>query len=368
MRRIFISILILGIPSSSWAWDSHHYFTPWIYEGLTPELKLKLAQKFAAPTQAQDQVVFQQLIKDFHLNGSVAILPTAPATSHFSQISLADVFQQPFVEDPDGGMDENLDDSADPQGFRHWMGGEKGPTSKGFRHMYFGGWKLERPINSFQVPLKAIGESPMRVELTATRAKKLLHSSDPVWGIRILTWAMHYIQDLTQPFHAVQIPNVKMVPWGEAFMWPPTEGFHKLVHETTRTIGNYHWGFEEYVASQVKRGKDSPFSECLTHPERFSKLQFNPRTQSPRELALAAAGQSIEIAPEVGAATIGLLGEHLMAPDMDLAHGQGTPDYLILSISDAYEKPRKRLENVTCIALANAALGSRYLVQWAFEP
>jgi len=56
---------------------------------------------------------------------------------------------------------------------QEWMGGETGPTSQGFRHMFFGGVDWQHPIQTFQIPFHSIGQAPERFEiLRANKAGK----------------------------------------------------------------------------------------------------------------------------------------------------------------------------------------------------
>jgi hypothetical protein len=47
-----------------------------------------------------------------------------------------------------------------------------------------------------------------RVHLYRTLAAHALASGHPYWGWRFAGWAMHYVQDLTQPYHARVLPGV----------------------------------------------------------------------------------------------------------------------------------------------------------------
>jgi hypothetical protein len=276
------------------------------------------------------------------------------------------------IDDPDlGKLDQNLpkeiSSRVDPNNDRPFMGGIEGPTSQGFRHMYFGGWKGKHPVITFQIPPRAIGQAPYRFETLALYAKNAIRSGNLVWGTRTLGWAMHYIQDLTQPFHSVQAISKKMVPWSELLTWPPKKGFENLVKESTRIITNYHWAYEGYVRDIAKKGQDSPFYDCLVHPEKYSELKLDLKAQTPIQLAFDIAKTSIPLAPDLGSSEIDFFGKLLLQPGVDFTKNVDMINNIEYASRPDLQGPRGRLHDVTCRALANTALGSRLLIQWAFQ-
>lgn len=48
-----------------------------------------------------------------------------------------------------------------------------------------------------------------RIHLYLTLSKFAFQTGHPYWGYRFLGWALHYVQDLTQPYHSTLAPNVK---------------------------------------------------------------------------------------------------------------------------------------------------------------
>lgn len=234
--------------------------------------------------------------------------------------------------------------------------------------MYFGGWKFSHPLTTFQIPFRAVGQAPQRFQVLAKKAKELIQAGELLWGIRVLAWSMHYIQDLAQPFHTVQAVSLPMIPWYALWTWPPSQALDQLVKESTRVVTNYHWAYEGYVRDLTQKDGHSPFADCLTHPEKHTQLPFDPHTQDPIQLAYAIANASIQLAPRVGGAELDFFGTFLRAPGVDF------PNHLEMINNSEYAtrpdlaEPRDRLHQVTCQALANAALGSQLLLNWAFNP
>jgi hypothetical protein len=382
---------------SAHAWEKHQSLMPALMQGMTqnPKLAAALSRTMQAPCPEEDQAIYAKLAAELQLNPKAKVLPTsAEACAHKNPITAREILSSFVVDEPDFGMDEDIPgppESYDPQGDQKWMGGTQGPTSKGFRHMYFGGEQVWHPIATFQVPARAMGLAPARAGLLARKARELIQSAntssgstagngvgDPAgnaarlaWGYRVLGWAIHYVQDLSQPFHAVQIPSLRMVPWYAALQWPPGPAFEELVHETTRTISNYHWAYEDYVHLRVTEER-SPFTECLANPDQHSLLTEDARRdealRDPMLLALRTAHASVQIAPHIGRANVRFFGATLKQRGVDLPRNQGTPDYAEMALRPDLVDQREELRRVTCIALANAAWSTRALIEWATTP
>jgi hypothetical protein len=357
--RFALLLALFAAPAShAWAWSHHSGLMPYILaEGLPTEIQQRLDER-GSPTRD----LYPELARELALQPGVRL----PALRE--PISLRSLLMSGTTDEPDQGMDQNLDDAADPMGERAQMGGKTGATSQGFRHMYFGGWQWRHPLLTFQIPLHAVGQAPARTELLARRARALIRGGDVYWGTRVLAWAIHFVQDLAQPFHAVQIPALEMVPWERLRQWPPAEGWKSLVRETTRTISNYHWAYEEYVDFRLNQGEKGPFHECLAEVAGRSPLRFDPRADSPETLARRTAAASVELGGEVGAHAYGLFGAGLKQDGVDLPRGAGTPDYESISIRPDHADERRPLDEATCRALQNAVQGSRFLIEWAFAP
>lgn len=367
-----ILLLSAQAPSSAWAWEKHRSLMPWAMESFPPESALgKLLDRPISPfCPDSEKEFYATLSRKLGLNPATPPAAMSPGACKLkASISGREILLAETTNEPDQGMDQNLDDSQDPRGFRKWMGGKTGPTSQGFRHMYFGGWKILHPLTTFQVPPGPLGYAPERAEAFAREAREQFRAGNPGWGFRLLGWAMHYLQDLAQPFHSVQLPSLRMAPWHALLNWPPQEAFHELVRETTRTIGNYHFAYEEYVETRLAEDeKTSPFSDCLVRAESLSTLAFDPKRQGPLDLAHAIAHESIQLAPYLGRAEVAFFGAGPKQRGVDIPAGKGAPDYRDYAIRPDLSEPRSRMHAVSCQALSNAIQASRYLVHWALAP
>ncbi len=340
-------------PQAVSAWESH--------QTLMPSVIAELKQP-GSPFQKILKTRFQfvdpelQLARYDYFSQILLLHPDFPGESlsakDFTELLII------AVDDPDQGMDRNLPDSSDPSNDRKYMGGSEGPSSQGFRHMYFGGWRFSRPIASFQIPSRTLGQSPDRIELLANEAKKLIQSGDYLWGLRILAWSMHYAQDLTQPFHTTQVPSLKMIPWKNLFQWPPQAGLEALIKESTRSLGNYHRSFEIFVRNDLEQKENSVLQTCLN--AKSPTLLY----ASPRELAMALIAESEKRAQELGQLTYDYFGPTLMDPGIDLIRD---PKKLPVPTGQTAEKYRKKLNELTCESLKLAQASTLWLMYWALH-
>ncbi len=358
--------MLLSFAPQGFSWERHESIMPWVISDLPPHLATVLGAPLGSLPSAQtNKAFYQNLAKTLTLNPGVVLAEPMPSPARPSELLTGSA-----IDEPDKGMDENLEASADPENMRQFMGGTQGVTSKGFRHMYFGGMKLGHPFATFQIPTHAVGLSPRRIASLSLEAKNLIKSGNIYWGTRILAWAMHLLQDLAQPFHAVQIPSLEMVPWGELFNWPPSKAFSTLVSETTRTISNYHWAYEDFTLLLIAQ-KDLRLSECLKEADKKKTVRDVPKNLDkdyPGQLALAVAQASTDLGSDLGKAELELFGKGLKFRGVDLPKNQGTPNYAELSIRPDLLDARQALLAVNCKALSNAIWASRGLIDWAFQP
>lgn len=356
---VTILLALANVPRAE-AWYDHTVVMDRILPRLENEVTLPSALKWDAPVEPDPYGVSGRFVEiaGILLLQTESELKSAEASTPREYFRLA-------PEDPDHGLDRNLPDSADPSNDRRFMGGATGSSSQGFRHMFWPGWDWRKPISTFQIPSRALGQAPDRIDLLANEARNRIRNGDYDWGLRILGWALHYIQDLTQPFHSVQIPALSMVPWSAALRWPPTSAFDHLVAEGTRTITNYHWAYEGYVRHALvatdSAGKDlSPFGEC------FRESGGSILVANPRELALELIHRSIGRASQTGNELMDFIGPGLMAPGVKVPIDPAQVDVAELLSNSKRAAPREKLNRTTCESLRLATDASVWLVKWAF--
>jgi hypothetical protein len=369
-----VSYFLLCINSNAaHAWYKHASLMPWILRAASPELKISFSRPVPFKCTLAEKNRLTQLIRALRLNPNAQF----PSLTDFkcdakTPITVSDILLSHAIDDPDQGMDRDLptdqDPVYDPTHARKWMGGTEGFSSQGFRHMYFGGWRVSEPITTLQYPTRPLGQAPERVETLARKAKELIKAGDLLWGIRLLSWAIHYTQDLNQPFHSVQTPSWRMVPWSEAVGWPSREAWSQFLKAKERTLNNFHWALEGYTLDQVLEGKKALFADCLAQPRNFSHINYDPKFQSPLELALASSDASVVLAGDLGAAEVRFFGSRLLMPDADLTQFPNLLDYKSYARRPDLIEAREEFNRLTCRALANSALGTLALLEWAFQP
>jgi hypothetical protein len=330
----------LGILSTAEAWDRHESLMPVFLDSYFPKLIQKNPElHFVKNDPLSDPVKLRSLTQEYGLNPQARYPSLSPELDLYHILAKA-------VDDPDQGMDQDLADALDPHQYRTYMGGKTGPTSQGFRHMLFGGLKVYAPLKTFQFPTGKMGEAQDRFIKFARLSRTLWNQKDPVsklWSLRTTSWALHYLQDLTQPFHALQVPSLKMVPW--------TSLFSQLVPETTRTIANYHWAYEGYILWLLEN-----------HPERLKQCQPLTLTLSaePELLIQDVLKFTMEQGDTFGKQVIDLFGTDLKDKRVDLAHHQGNIIYQKIS----EKKEALPLEKLTCESLDVANRAGYLLFQW----
>lgn len=358
LRRLVLLLAVLAAPGAH-AWEDHRILMPWVLKGLPPALDETLSTLTRLPCKEQDRAAFAKLAQELQLNPEGKLESPGPdvCAEGGPSTNLRAVLLTAFADEPDFGMDQNLDLSPDQE----FMGGKTGPTSQGFRHMYFGGWKPTKPLATFQVPTRALGQAPERARIFAERARAAMRADDPFWSARLAAWSMHFVQDLSQPFHSAQIPHLAMGGW-EALLG---DGFNGLVRATTHHISNYHYAYEGYVLHRLKSGGASDLASCLDRADEIAK--WDAAITEPKAIALEVSRRSIGLARELGTAEMAFFGPDLKKPERDLPAGKGVPDDEAMSKDPALAKARERLERVTCDALANGVVASRRTLAWVFE-
>lgn len=148
-----------------------------------------------------------------------------------------------FSDEPDWEMDQHLDLS--------WMQAFHG-GSQGYRHMYY-------PAGTFHAPMGfyAQGKTPERAEHFYSMAKEAFDQGDPYWGFRFLARAMHYVQDMSQPYHTRQLY------WKFISLKDPYYG-------TVQIIKNYHFAYESYAANLFRLEQQGAEPKRMVSAIRYS--------------------------------------------------------------------------------------------------
>jgi len=90
-----------------------------------------------------------------------------------------------------------------------------------------------------------------RIHLWQSLAAYALQTGHPYWGWRFAGWALHYIEDLTQPYHATVLPGVG-VPH---LLWINTldlAGLHEPKKDAITLVSNRHLAMENYQYRRMR--------------------------------------------------------------------------------------------------------------------
>lgn len=90
-----------------------------------------------------------------------------------------------------------------------------------------------------------------RIHLYQSLAAYALQTGHPYWGWRFAGWALHYIEDLTQPYHSTVLPGVG-VP---RMLWINTVdllGWHEQKRQAITLVSNRHLALENYQYHRMR--------------------------------------------------------------------------------------------------------------------
>lgn len=213
-------------------------------------------------------------------------------------IPVADVLSK-YSDEPDWGMDQGLfeadqypelwDDAYSMMG-----GKEKGTPSQAFRHMYWPEFSWTSPLATFKLPFgklgQPMGQAPERARIFVEWSLKAKAAGEDYWAARFLANAIHYLQDVGQPFHSTQTPTKKylLMP----FTKEQGRGFKHFVLQITRVVSYYHFAFEDYLSSLMDSPEGRGLWDALAraaepHPAlEFSAARENDVVRQVQEMAL----------------------------------------------------------------------------------
>ena len=153
-------------------------------------------------------------------------------------------------DEPDYGLDIGLwSDDGTSYGRTYGLGKQpfgnpalafssQGPMHMGFFH--------EPAIVYAAAPFLRRTFPEYRVHLWRSLAAQAFRSGHPYWGWRFAGWALHYVQDLTQPYHARVLPGAGAL----RMMWVnalDVAGLHGPKDRVVTFVSNRHLALENYA-------------------------------------------------------------------------------------------------------------------------
>ena len=127
------------------------------------------------------------------------------------------------VDEPDGLLDGELDRPPYLDRLRASMSVFLGNDvhTHAFRHYYV-------PSSLLPPILSPKGIAPYRAALYARLSDGAFSTGHPYWGYRFLAWSLHYVQDVTQPWHTIFLPDFSFLSFSKAKMKKEVEALHYL--------------------------------------------------------------------------------------------------------------------------------------------
>ncbi len=204
-------------------------------------------------------------------------------------------------DEPDFGMDIGLFEDNDTEfGSRYGFGNQpfgnpnldyssQAPFHMGFYQL---DWltKLAQPSLSETYPV-------WRIALYGRLANLAFRTGHPYWGWRFMGWSLHYIGDLTQPYHAVPLPGVGTID----ALWLVAQG---KTAEAIQLVSNRHGVIESYQYQRL--------SEALALGQWHAPLLSTIRgtghdrlidlSTSATDVTATLAGDSVAVAADLDAA------------------------------------------------------------------
>lgn len=262
------TVFILG--NSAWAWSHHDLVT-----------SAALSQVAELDGKTVRVSSFQKLLKDLGItsalefNKSLQIHKAYQFSSFLGEtegqlINLKEVLSI-YSDEPDWGMDKELfSPDQYPELWKNeyaYMGGTKGTPSQAFRHMYWREFYILKPLQSFKIPkvFAPMGEAPERARIFIELSRRARNAGHPYWAARFIANALHYLEDVANPFHAAQTPTKKylLMPFTNPKLGA---GFTDFVVQLTNIVSYYHFAFEDYVGVLMELGhtENNPEGQFLS--------------------------------------------------------------------------------------------------------
>jgi hypothetical protein len=116
-----------------------------------------------------------------------------------------------------------------------------------------------------------------RIALFSALSRHAFASGHDYWGWRFAGWAMHYVQDLTQPYHARVLPGLSTL----RMLWInglDIAGFPGAKNDAINLVTNRHIVVENYQLRRVngateKQQRDDPLLAALRDTTRDAELR-----------------------------------------------------------------------------------------------
>lgn len=267
MRRGWLFIVILLWPSMSGAWSLHDHaiiaerglhatIAAWDLEAPVPVLPFAAFLEAFAPTQgvATTPLAFARYLE---IDPAIDIAQLGPSEASGTRTTPLQILTL-HVNDPDDGRDANLyrrdaagrrllDDDGAPIPLYEHLFFFGGPESQAYRHFEKPPFRWTDIGHTLGYPFGTFGMASVQAQRYFDLAVATWQLGHHYWAWRWLACAIHYVQDISQPYHTTQISSHGKYAWRALRVWLQTpetslpEAISALMHNS------HHW-YEHYVA------------------------------------------------------------------------------------------------------------------------
>jgi len=194
------------------------------------------------------------------------------------------------TDEPDYGLDIGVwEDNGTAHGKVYGFGkqpfgnpkiefGSQAPLHLGFFH--------ESPVTYAAAPFLRRTFPEYRIHLWGSLAAHALRSGHTYWGWRFAGWALHYVQDLTQPYHARVLPGVGLASmlWINAL---DLAGMHRPKTDAVGRVTNRHLALENYELrwlrdAYLRKDRDDAALKAFADTTRDARTSY--AVDSPRRV------------------------------------------------------------------------------------
>ncbi|MDO8494372.1 MAG: hypothetical protein Q7S68_03450 [Deltaproteobacteria bacterium] len=278
MKKVWLAVFLF-FPLTTFAWN----------ETTHRILALESLRNVAPSWELDKKIVvtpFSQFLASF--SKTEPTVQTREDFARWLQINPESPFDQPVFLETVGGVTTPLeilylhspsaDDGRDKELSYHqltqfWFGGMHKASSQAFRHIEKVPFDPLHPLNTFGFPLGTVGEASERAEIyfqLAVRAKKI---GEEYWAWNFLGIGLHYIQDLQQPYHTMQLSLPLLLKGGFS------------IQKIAKEISDSHHAFEDKVMEEMETPAKRHWILALRGEETFDSSLFPPDKEKIRNLA-----------------------------------------------------------------------------------
>ncbi|WP_422095793.1 hypothetical protein [Thermotoga neapolitana] len=251
--RTILSVLLAAVSVLAFSWSGHEGLTYYIVKDIVPDEMVKIT-----PYNYQEKRIYnlsKLVLEDVCGKGTMeawegALLPPNPSPVE-GKVPAWQILTV-YSSEPDWGMDQGLELSP----YQFLIG-----NSQGVRHMKYRIMGLE------------FFEADKSFYYFHDLAKEAFRRGDRYWGYRFLARALHYIEDLSQPYH--NTPGET----GEIFQALFDRSIMKM-------LMNAHYVYDDYLAYLIYSGDEETIRTIEEAEPIFLKSEWH-LVQEIRKLALS---------------------------------------------------------------------------------